>query len=104
MANPRVAYGPNGKYGVSFSEIEEIAGGVKYVYTVHTEPPMSCPGTTLSESMDFEKSKLMARRFGFAEFKKAVDEEMEVVKRDWEFWRMHVEDPVWVCVTATKVE
>jgi hypothetical protein len=26
------------------------------------------------------------------------------VKRDPEFWEMHLEDPVWVCIEATKVE
>ena len=104
MANPRATSAKDGKYGVSFSEIEPMAGGLKYVYTAHIEPLLSCPGTTLSESMDFEKSKLMARRFGFGEWKKVVEEEGEVVGKDPEFWAAHLQDPVWICVEATKIE
>ena len=93
-------------YGVvvSFSEIEPMAGGLKYVYTAHIEPPLSCPGTTMSESMDFEKAKLMARRFGFGEWKKVVEDDGEVIGRDPEFWAAHFEDPVWICVEAMKIE
>lgn len=54
--------------------------------------------------MDFEKAKLMARRYGFAEFRMVVDSDGEVVKRDPEFWEAHLKDPVWICVEATKVE
>jgi ubiquinone/menaquinone biosynthesis C-methylase UbiE len=104
MANPCAASAKDGKYGISFSEIEPMAGGLKYVYTAHIEPPLSCPATTLSESMDFEKAKLMARRFGFGEWRKVVEEEGEVVGRNPEFWAAHLEDPVWICVEATKIE
>ena len=104
MANPRATSAKGVKYGVSFSHIEDIAGGLKYVYTTHIDPPLSCPGTSMSECMDFEKAKLMARRFGFAEWSKVVDEEGEVVKSDPGFWEEHLRDPVWICVVATKVE
>ena len=47
MANPRATSAKDGKYGVSFSEIEEMEGGLKYVYTAHIDPPLSCPATTM---------------------------------------------------------
>lgn len=47
MANPRATSAIEGKYGVSFSHIEPIAGGLKYVYTAHIDPPLSCPATTM---------------------------------------------------------
>lgn len=47
MANPRATSAKDGKYGVSFSDIEPIAGGLKYVYTAHIDPPLSCPATTM---------------------------------------------------------
>jgi ubiquinone/menaquinone biosynthesis C-methylase UbiE len=47
MANPRATSARDGKYGVSFSDIEPIAGGLKYVYTAHIDPPLSCPATTM---------------------------------------------------------
>lgn len=104
MANPYARSAEGGKYGVSFSNIEPIAGGLKYIYTAHITPPLSCPATTMSECMDFEKAKLMARRFGFAEFRKVVEEEGEIVKKEPEFWKLHLEDPVWICVEARKVD
>ena len=104
MANPRATSAKDGKYGVSFTDIEPIAGGLKYVYTAHIDPPLRCPATTMSECMDLEKAKVMARRYGFADFRMVVDSEAEVVKRDPEFWKLHLEDPVWICVEATKLE
>ena len=49
MANPRARAAEGGKYGVSFSEIEEMedGAGLKYVYTAHIDPPLSCPGTSM---------------------------------------------------------
>jgi toxoflavin synthase len=104
MANPRATSAKDGKYGVSFSDIEPIVGGLKYVYTAHIDPPLSCPATTMSECMELEKAKLMARRYGFADFRMVVDSDGEVVKKDREFWQLHLEDPVWICVEATKVD
>lgn len=104
MASPSATSAKEGKYGVSFSQIEPIAGGLKYVYTAHIDPPLSCPATTMAECMDFEKARLMARRYGFAELKMVVESEGEVVKKDPEFWEEHLKDPVWICVEAVKVD
>lgn len=104
MANPYATSAREGKYGVSFSQIEPIAGGLKYIYTAHIDPPLSCPATTRSECMDLEKAMAMARRFGFAEWRVVDEKEGKVVKSDPEFWKLHLEDPVWVCVQAVKVE
>lgn len=103
MANPRATSAKDGKYGVSFSNVELTAGGLKYVYTAHIDPALSCPATTVTECMGFEEVKLMARRFGFADFKMVSESEGEVVKQEPEFWKLHIEDPVWICVEATKV-
>ncbi|KAK3721923.1 hypothetical protein LTR37_002739 [Vermiconidia calcicola] len=103
MANPK-ATSSTGKYGGSFSDFEDIPGGLKYVYHAHITPTLSFPATTMSESLDFEKSKLIARRYAFTEFKKIPEEDTEVVKKDPEFWKMHVADPAFICITAIKLE
>ena len=93
MANPNAEAGKTGKYGCSFSDVGEIPGGLKYTYTAHVTPPFSCPATTMGESLSFEKSKLMAGRYGFDDFKKVPEVDMQVYKGDPQFWKVHADDP-----------
>ena len=102
MANPNCEAGKDGKYGVSFSDIKEIPGGLQYTYNALTTPPLSVPATTMMASLDFDQARKMAERYGFVDFQKVEEREMNVVKSDPEFWKMFWSDPIWICVTATK--
>lgn len=103
MANPYAESLQVGKYGVTFSDIKVIPGGVQYTYTAHTKPSLSVPATTMSASVDFEKAKKLAETHGFTDYQKVPETEMQCVKGDPEFWDMHLRDPAWICITAKKV-
>lgn len=100
MANPWAK--TDGRYGVTLSDQEPIPGGARFLYTNHIDPPFAATGTSMEASWDFEKSKALATKHGFVDFTKVPDEEMEVVKRDPEFWSLQIEDPMIICVVATK--
>ena len=100
MANPWAK--TEGRYGVTLSNQESIPGGARYLYTNHTDPEFGATGTTMEASWDFEQSKALAAKHGFVDFGKVPEAEMEVVKKDPEFWSLHLKDPMIICVTARK--
>ena len=102
MTDPKAT--KSGKYGVSFSDVQEIAGGLSYKWTAHIEPPLTCAATTMIDIMILEQAKLLARRYDFAEFKMVVADDMAVVRKDLEFWKDYLDDPHFTCITAVKVE
>lgn len=94
--------GARKQYGVTISDQEGIPGGAKYVYTAHTDPEFSCPASTMEASWDLEQSKGVAKRYGFHSFEVVPVGKMQRVKEDPEFWKLHLEHPGFVCVTAIK--
>lgn len=56
----------------------------------------------MEASWDFEQARAMAKRYGFAEFEEVPAKEMQCAKEDSEFWKLHLEHPGFICVTATK--
>jgi hypothetical protein len=52
----------------------------------HTDPEFGAMGTTMEASWDFEKSKALAERYGFVDFQQVEKGEMEVVRKDPEFF------------------
>ena len=102
MADPNCTSAKEGKYGVKFSDIHDIPDGVHYVYNALTTPPMIVPATTMARSLDFEQAKELAKQYGFVDYQRVPESKLEVVKNDPEFWQLHLDDPAWICVTATK--
>ncbi|KAK3319534.1 S-adenosyl-L-methionine-dependent methyltransferase [Cercophora scortea] len=101
VKNPRAEYLAKGKYGVTFTGLEEIEGGVKYTVGCLTEPPFGFEATSMEETLVM--SDEIGKRMGLVEFATVDPREMEVVKKDEEFWGEFVEDPSCVVVVAKKV-
>jgi ubiquinone/menaquinone biosynthesis C-methylase UbiE len=92
-----------GRYGLGLRDQEEIPGGCRYVYVIHTQPEISAHATTMNASWEFAKYKLLAEKYGFTDIARVPDSELGVVKDDPEFWKPHLEDPSFICVTARKL-
>ncbi|KAK4500251.1 hypothetical protein PRZ48_008440 [Zasmidium cellare] len=97
--NPKAKAAGSGKYGVKLGGFEEFEGGFSYKYRMLTEPPLEF------ESMALDAyntgSKEVSGKF-FEGFEYVRCEETEVVKRDPEFWREYLEDPILYIFTARK--
>lgn len=102
IANPHSPAGQSGKYGVQFTDFGDIPGGLSYKYAIATKPIFSCPATTMKSSMDFERAKKLAEQHGFVDYRQVPAHELKVVENDPEFWTLYLEEPFFVCVTATK--
>jgi SAM-dependent methyltransferase len=88
-----------GKYGVRFTDFEEVEGGVRYHYRTVTEPSLDFESWALEAYV--KKPFEIAGRF-FEGFENVDWEETEVVKRDREFWREYLEEPILYIFTARK--
>jgi SAM-dependent methyltransferase len=88
-----------GKYGVRFTDFEEVEGGVRYHYRTVTEPALDFESWALEAYV--KKPFEIAGRF-FEGFENVDWDETEVVKRDREFWREYLEEPILYIFTARK--
>ncbi len=102
IANITCPAAKSGKYGVQFTDIQEIPGGLAYKYSAATKPVFSCPASTMRASMEFEAAEELAKRNGFTDYKQVPATETELVKNDPEFWQLYTDEPFFVCITATK--
>ncbi|KAK1834084.1 Ubiquinone/menaquinone biosynthesis C-methyltransferase UbiE [Podospora conica] len=89
-----------GKYGATFSDMEEIPGGWKYRVGVLTNPPFDFGGTSMTETLDLVDE--IPRQLGLVDFEVVPPDEAEVVKEDLEFWADFVKDPNLAVVVARK--
>jgi toxoflavin synthase len=100
VANPRAECVQVGKYGVRFENVEQIPDGVRYLVACLTEPPFAFEGTSMEASYTLDDD--IPRQLGFVDIGVLPPEDMEIVKSNPEFWRMYLEDPNFVLVTARK--
>ncbi|KAK0639614.1 hypothetical protein B0T16DRAFT_395311 [Cercophora newfieldiana] len=91
VQNVRAEYMARGKYGVTFTEVEEIPGGLAYNCNCLTEPPFSFGATSMEETYKLEDT--IPRELGLVGIEAVNPEETEVVKGDVEFWKDFVADP-----------
>jgi SAM-dependent methyltransferase len=89
-----------GKYGGKYEDISEIPGGVKCRVILMTEPPFSFGGTMMEDS--YNMTNEVPRKLGITDFEALPAEESEVVTKDPEFWKEHLEEPLFAVVTARK--
>jgi len=89
-----------GKYGIHFSDLEEIPGGVRYVVNYHTQPPFKHEGTSMAENSTISQDIFVRHGFGKLDVVAAI--EWEAVKKDPEFWKMWLADPNFAVLTARK--
>ncbi|KAH7142625.1 S-adenosyl-L-methionine-dependent methyltransferase [Dactylonectria estremocensis] len=96
----RAEYMSYGKYGVTFTEVEEIPHGLKYKVGCVTEPPFSFEATSMEST--YSLSDGIACELGLVDFRVIDPEETDIVKNDVKFWDDYVKDPNFVVVVARK--
>lgn len=90
-----------GKYGVTYAGFEDIPGGLKFSSTTHGDPPVVFAASTSME-VSYSGSTEMHERFGLENVETVVYEDMDIIKRDPEFWKLFLDQPCMAVVTATK--
>lgn len=96
----RAEYMSYGKYGVTFKEVEEIPGGLKYQVGCLTQPPFSFEATSMESTYSLADD--IPRELGLVDFQVVPPEETDLVKNDSEFWNDYLKDPNFVVVVARK--
>lgn len=56
----------------------------------------------MQASMDFELAKKTAERHGFTDYREVAPEQLDLVKADYNFWELFLDDPFLTCITARK--
>jgi SAM-dependent methyltransferase len=100
VANPRAECVQDGKYGVRFENVEQIPDGVRYQVVCLTEPPFAFEATSMEASYTLDHD--IPRQLGFVDIGVLSPEDTGIVKGNQEFWRIYLEDPHFVLVTARK--
>ncbi|KAH8897465.1 S-adenosyl-L-methionine-dependent methyltransferase [Thozetella sp. PMI_491] len=90
-----------GKYGCRYEDIEKIPGGVRCVVFFVTEPVFSFGGTMMEDSYAMVND--IPRQLGFPSFETIPDKDMDAIKEEPEFWKNHLDEPLFAVVTAKKV-
>ncbi|KAK3393971.1 hypothetical protein B0H63DRAFT_459621 [Podospora didyma] len=99
--NIRAPYMSVGKYGVTFTEVEEIPGpGLKYVCGCLTQPPFAFGATSMESTYSLADD--IPRGLGLVDFAVIPAAETELVRNDTEFWADFVNDPNLAVVVAKK--
>lgn len=89
-----------GKYGATFSDLEEMPGGWKYRVGFLTNPPFEFGCTSMTETLEVVDK--IPRELGLVDLAIVPPEETEVVKRDLELWADFVKEPNLAVVVARK--
>ncbi|KAG8160566.1 hypothetical protein KVR01_010102 [Diaporthe batatas] len=101
IVNPRSRNLKTKKYGVSYTDLEEIPGGLKYYVNLWgTEPPVKFGGSSLE--VLYSGSLSMYEKYGLVDADVIPVEMTQIVKGDLEFWKECVEEPIIEFVTARK--
>ncbi|POS72393.1 hypothetical protein DHEL01_v209214 [Diaporthe helianthi] len=101
VANPKSSILKSNKYGVSYTDLEEIPGGLKYYVNLWgTGPPVKFGGVSLE--VLYSGSLAMFKEFGLVDAQVIPVEKTEIVKEDPGFWKDCVEEPIIEFVTALK--
>ncbi|KAK0751272.1 S-adenosyl-L-methionine-dependent methyltransferase [Schizothecium vesticola] len=96
----QVDYMKPGKYGATFSNMEEIPGGWKYRVGFLTSPAFEFGCTSMTETLEMVDT--IPRELGLVDWAVVPAEEAEVVKGDFEFWADFVEEPNLAVLVARK--
>lgn len=97
--NPKSKAAASGQYGVKLGDFEEFPAGFSYRYRMMTEPPLEFESMALDTY--FTGSREVPGKY-FEAFEVVPWEQTEVVKKDPEFWREYLEDPILYILTARK--
>jgi hypothetical protein len=89
-----------GKYGAKYEDIEKIPGGVRCIVVFKTEPLFSFEGTMMEDSYGMINE--IPRQLGLTDFETIPVDEMEVITKDPEFWKEHLDEPLFAVITARK--
>lgn len=101
IVNPKSPNLKSNKYGVSYTDIEEIPGGLKYYVTLWgTDPPVKFGGVSLE--VLYSGSLSMYKKYGLVDAQVVPVDQTQVVKGDLEFWKDCVEEPIIEFVTAAR--
>lgn len=88
------------RYGLSYPWLEDIPGGKKGGLIVHSDPPFELTLYTLD--ILHSDSTELHEQFGLTDVKTVPWKDVEIVKKDPDFWKPFVDDPSFVIVTAVK--
>ena len=102
MGNPWAASARSGRYGSRFNDVERVEGGVRFTYTMLTEPAFTLAASSREKS--YGGSTEMAEKVGIRDVKVFDIRETKTVKGDPEFWEEMVKDPHFVGFTGVKRE
>lgn len=103
IVNPRSQILEGKKYGVTYTDLEDMPGGLKYRVTLWaTDPPFKFGGTSLE--VLYSGSLEMYKKFGLVDVKVVPIEETELARKDPEFWKDCVQEPIIEFVTALKAK
>lgn len=99
--NPTSRAARDGKYGVQLGDFRPLSNGegFSYRYRMLTSPPLEFESMALDS---YHTGSMEIPGKFFEGFENVPWEETEVVKRDPEFWREYLEDPILYIFTARK--
>ncbi len=101
VQNVRAGYLSVGKYGVKFTEVEEIPGGLKYTVECLTQPPFSFGATSMEST--YSLSDDVAKEFGMADFHVVPPEDTDLVRSDKGFWDDFLKNPAFTVIVGRKL-
>ncbi|CAG8977610.1 hypothetical protein HYALB_00011713 [Hymenoscyphus albidus] len=100
----RAAYsrGGNGKYGVTLTNMEDIANGVRFKvsFLVADKVVVELDATSMEDSYALVDE--IPRQLGIVDFEIVPYEKMAIVKADHEYWKEFLDEPNLVVVKARK--
>lgn len=100
-SDPRNVPEHGNKYGTSFTNLEEIRGGLKYWVTLYgTEPPVEFGGSSLE--VLYKGTFEIYEKFGLEDPQLLPLAETKVVQNDADFWKECEKYPILRVVTARK--
>jgi hypothetical protein len=88
------------KYGIFFTDTQEIPGGTRYVVNYRADPPFSHEGTSMEESASLSNDT--NHRYGFDDLSVISLADLPPTKSDAGLWKEFVERPAFIGVTARK--
>ncbi|KAL7628433.1 hypothetical protein AAE478_002636 [Parahypoxylon ruwenzoriense] len=91
---------PNGRYGATYYDFQDVPGGVKFRYVVYTNPPIDFEASSMEVS--YSGSTAMHEKYGLCDVQIEPYENTEVVKSNKEFWKLFLDEPSMAVVKARK--
>lgn len=101
IANMRsAAVTTTGKYGTIMKDFEEIPGGIKFRYVLLVDPPLEFDAASMEIS--YLGSTELHTKYGLVDVEMEPYENSEAIRKDPEFWKLFVDDPMMALVKARK--